>query len=159
MALNLARELLAADLLPDSDPEGASMYAYDQGWLCGGRYCLKELDEEVETPDKIEGPPKWVIALWRHTGERDEFLPIAFTWDYWPVQGGSLTQIGEQLDWYAEVEKTLLVGGLYVNKEGPVVGLICWDTITGDQKFFKNMDNPVVLLPTAKFDWAEWGMA
>lgn len=164
MAVESAKELMEAGVLPDeygSDPEGASMYAYNNGWLCGGRICLnEEVDEGDEIYDRIAGIPEWVIALWQTVEGQDVFLPIAMAWDYWPIHGGTFTQIAEgQLDWIFDPGHKLRVGGCYVSDHGPIVGLVCWNTKDGEQAFFKDRKNPVVLIGgDIEYNWRNWGL-
>jgi len=164
-AVESAQKLIDLGVLPDeyqSDPEGASMYSYDSGWLCGGHICLnEEVDEGDEIYDRIEGQPEWVIALWHTVEGQDVFLPIAMAWDYWPVHGGTFTKIAEeQLDWIFDPGYKLQVGGCYVSDRGPIVGLVCWNAKDGERAFFKRCKNPVVLVGEGPgYNWEEWGLS
>jgi len=141
------------------DPEGPNMMAYDNGWFCGGyQGCTAgEVDEE-DRPNFSE--PQWVVALWLEGKDQDTFLPLAFSFEDWPVHGGCFDAVAEQLGWGTACrDDSLGVGGIYLPTSGPLIALVCWDAITGDRRFFGRMRNPVVLLPSAEINLEEWGLS
>jgi len=173
MMINVAAELIQNGMADDyvGDPEGPSMLVYDRGWFCEGHLGCKNtngLHDEDNYGEPVSiavDPPQWVVAVWREADDprgQDQFLPIAFSCEDWPVHGGVFDEIADRLGWKVVMDNSLTVGGMYMARprsKSNVVGLVCLDVKSSEKSFFGWTNSAVFVLPTEDIDPREWGLA
>jgi len=164
-ALDVARDLIElgwSDYGYAADPEGAAMLAHDLHLIEPHTNEYYNAYDDPEMPEFLDFDrhytvPQWVIALWRWTKDTDELLPLAMSFEAWPVHGGTFDLMAEQFGWRFEEDMSFEVGGIYLSPHKWNVGLVCYSAIHPLRDFAPS-PNACFSVIGGEIDWREWGM-